>query len=172
MPIRYRDNFIPSSMFYYGNTLYPAFISTLTIWDRNIYRATLVYDWFKQPHAIASLFAGYTLVDDKLTVSNPIQTRTRNQAAHLATAGVSFERFVRYLGTSVASINCKWSIDFLEGYLGWDGYAAGRISVPMNYGRYGYIEAGWRWVVLEIDQPCNTNKTSLEGAMAAVGIIF
>lgn len=172
MPIRYRDNFIPSQMFFYGNILYPAFVSTLTIWDRNIYRAALVYDWFKQPHAIASLFAGYTLVDDKLTVSNPIQTRTRNRAAHLATAGVSFERFVRYLGTSVASINCKWSIDFLEGHLGWDGYAAGRISVPMNYGRYGYIEAGWRWVVLEIDQPCNVNKISLEGAMAAVGIIF
>ncbi|MBI5250151.1 MAG: hypothetical protein HY912_11715 [Desulfomonile tiedjei] len=171
-PINYRNNFIPQMPFFFGNTIYPAFTSTLTKWDRFIYRAYLTYDWFKQPHAISTIYAGYTQIDDKLAVSNFFQNRARSQAIHLASAGIGFERFIRYLGASVVSTNCRATVDFLEGYVGWDGYAAARISVPMNQGRWGYLEAGWRWLVLENSQPTNIDKTSMDGFMGAVGLIF
>lgn len=171
-PINYRNNFIPQTPFFFGNAIYPAFTSTLTKWDRFIYRAYLTYDWFKQPHAISTIYAGYTQVDDKLVVSNVIESRARSQAMHLASAGIQFERFVRFLGSSVVSTNCRATIDFLEGYLGWDGYAALRVSVPMNQGRWGYLEAGWRWLVLDYSQPTNIDKTSLDGFMGGVGLVF
>lgn len=171
-PINYRDNFIPQTGYFWGNTFYPAFTSTLTKWDRYIYRAYLTYDWFKQPHAISTIYAGYSQVDDKLAVSNVFQTRARSQSIHMASAGIGFERFIRFLGSSIVSTNCRATIDFLEGYVGWDGYAAARVSVPMNQGRWGYLEAGWRWLGLEYSSPTNVDKTSLDGFMAGMGLIF
>ncbi len=171
-PINYRDNTFPQQFFFFGSAFYPAFTSTLTKWDRFIYRAYLTYDWFKQPHAISTIFAGYTQIDDKLTISNFFQTRSRSQATHLASAGIQFERFIRFLGSSVVSTNCRASIDFLEGWLGWDGYAVGRVSVPMGQGRWGYLEAGWRWLVFEYSKPTNIDKTSIDGFIGGVGLIF
>jgi hypothetical protein len=174
MPIAYRDNFTPSNFFFFGNAFYAPFTSTLTEWHRNIYRWDLIYDWYQRPHAVSSIFAGYALYDDKLTVSQFFTSRTRSRGFGLAYAGMSIDRVIRNLGCSgaTASMNCKWSVQFLEGYFGWDGYAAGRIAVPMNNGRFGYIEAGWRWIVLERDYPSNADKTNLDGLIGAVGLIF
>lgn len=181
MPLRYRDNSFPWVLksntpwvpgFYFGNTYYPPFINTLTKWDRNIYRWDLVYDWYQRCHAVSSVFAGYALYDDKLTISNYYQSRTRSSGWSLAFAGLSFERVIRNLGTSTASTQCKWSLQFCEGYFGWDGYAATRITVPMECGRFGYIEVGWRWMVLNRDYPTNTDKTSMDGLAGAMGFVF
>ncbi|MDD3472594.1 MAG: hypothetical protein PHS86_07420, partial [Syntrophaceae bacterium] len=65
-----------------------------------------------------------------------------------------------------------WSVQFLDDFLGWDGQAVGRVYIPMNYGRYGYLEAGWRWIVLDRSYPANIDKTSLDGVTGAVGLIF
>ncbi len=172
MPIQYRDNHIPNNFFFFGNAFYPAGNSTLTKWDRNIHKWDIVYDWFQQCHATSSIFAGYALYDDKLQVSNAVQSRTRSQGFGLAYAGMSIERAVRDLGKATASINCRWSVQFLEGYFGWDGYTVGRIAVPFDKGRYGYLEAGWRWIVLQRDYPTNADKTNLDGVIGAVGLIF
>jgi hypothetical protein len=174
MPIEFRNNFTPTNFFFFGNALYPAFVSTLTRWNRNIYRWDLIYDWYNRPHAVSSIFAGYALYDDKLTVSQPFISRSRSQGFGLAYAGMSIDRVIRNLGCSgaTASLHCKWSAQFLEGYFGWDGYVAGRIAVPMQNGRFGYVEGGWRWIVLERDYPSNADKTNLDGVIGAVGFIF
>jgi hypothetical protein len=178
MPIRYKDNFVANTPFYFGNLLWPAGLSLLTEWERNIYRLELVYDWYQGPHAVSSVFAGYRLHSDKLRVSYPPnaaigQSRTRSEDMHLATSGISFDRWITKLGgCATASTHCQASIQYLEGYVGWDAYAVGRIAVPMDRGRYGYLEAGWRWIVLEINRPSNIDKTNLDGAIAAAGIIF
>jgi hypothetical protein len=144
----------------------------LSKWDRNIYRWDVVYDWFQGPHAVSSIFAGYALYDDKLSVSNVSQSRARSHTFGLAFAGGSIDRVIRNVGSGAASIHCKASVEFLEGYIGWDGYAAGRFAVPLACGRYGYLEAGWRWIVLEMRRPTNTDKTSLDGLIGAVGLVF
>ncbi len=172
MPIRFRDNSTPVNGFFYGNAYYPAYVPSLTIWDRNIYRWDIVYDWYQQPHAVSSIFAGYALYDDKLQISNVVQSRTRSSGFGLAFAGLSVERAVRNLGPATASLNCKWSLEFLEGYFGWDGYAAARISVPMDCGRFGYLECGWRWITLDRYYQTNADKTSLDGLIGTVGMVF
>ncbi|MEW6137339.1 MAG: hypothetical protein AB1733_03830 [Thermodesulfobacteriota bacterium] len=172
MPIRYRDNSVPSQGFYFGSTFYPAFTPILTIWDRYINRWDLVYDWYQAPHAVSSLFAGYRLYDEKLSISNFFQSRTRSSGFGLASVGISIERAIRPIQRATVSTKCEISIQFLEGYFGWDGYAAGRVAVPMECGRFGYLEAGWRWIVLQRDDPGNINKTSLDGLMGTVGLIF
>jgi hypothetical protein len=174
MPIVFRDNFTPTNFFYFGNAFYAPAISSLTEWNRYIYRADLVYDWFRQPHAVSSIFAGYALYDDKLTVSQNFTSRSRSTGFGLAYAGINIDRLIKNFGCSgaTASLHCKWSVQFLEGYFGWDGYAAGRIAVPMQNGRFGYVEAGWRWIVLERDYPSNADKTNLDGLIGAVGLIF
>lgn len=177
LPIHYRDNFTNWTPFWYGNVLWP-FGQMLTQWDRNIHTWELVYSWFQAPHAVSSVFAGYRLVDDKLQVSYPLlagvgYSRIRSEDAHLATAGISVDKVITRLGgCATASMHCQWSAQFLESYFGWDGFAVGRISVPMNQGRFGYLEAGWKWLVLERSQPSNIDKTSLDGAIAAIGLVF
>lgn len=174
MPISYRDNSNPVYPFWWGNAPYSAVISTLTQWDRNIYRWDLVYDWFHQKHAVSSVFAGYALYDDKLTISNINfnWTRTRSRTLGLAYAGGIIERVIRKIGQATVSAECKGSIQFLEDYVGWDAQAVGRFYIPMNYGRWGYLEAGWRWIVLERSYPTDIDKTSLDGVTGAVGLIF
>ncbi|MGB9620539.1 MAG: hypothetical protein ACPL7K_09025, partial [Armatimonadota bacterium] len=158
--------------FFFGNAYYAPATNTLTKWDRNIYRWDLVYDWYQKCHATSSVFAGYALYDDKLTISNFYQSRTRSSGWGLVFAGLSWERVIRNLGASTASTQCRWSLQFCEGYFGYDGYAAARITVPMDCGRFGYMEVGWRWVVLNRDYPTNTDKTSMDGLAGAMGFVF
>ena len=66
MPIQFRDNSTPQNGFFFGNAFYPAFVPILTQWDRFIYRWDVIYSWFQAPHAVSSIFAGYSLYDDKL----------------------------------------------------------------------------------------------------------
>ena len=172
MPIRYRDNSVPSEGFFFGSTLFPAFTPILTIWDRYIYRWDIVYDWHRAPHSISSIFAGYRLYDDKLSISNFYERRTRSNGFGLASAGISIERAIRPVQRATASVKCQWSVQFLEGYFGWDGYAAARLAVPMECGRFGYLEAGWRWIVLQRDDPGNIDKTNLDGLTGTVGLVF
>lgn len=172
MPIDLRENHIPTEFFYFGNTLYPMGISTLTTWRRNIHRWDLVYSWFKAPYAVSELFGGYALYDDKLTVSNFVQSRSRSYNFGVAFAGMSVQRAAFNLGPAAVSVNCKWSVQFLDDYFGWDGYGAGRLSMPFDCGRFVYVEAGWRWIVLGRDYPTNKDVTNMEGLIGAVGLVF
>ena len=180
MPINYRDNSNPTILpFWWGNTVYPTLISTLTQWDRNIYSWDLVYDWYHQKHAVSSVFAGYSLIDDKLTISSVANaqavnnlTRTRSRTLGLAYAGATLERVLRNIGQATVSAECKGSVQFLEDYFGWNAQAVGRVYIPMNYGRWGYLEAGWKWMVLERTYPADIDKTNLNGVTGAVGLIF
>jgi hypothetical protein len=172
MPIEYRNNTLPRYTFFFGNAPFAANVSVLTKWNRNIYRWDIVYDWFQGPHAVSSIFAGYSLYDDKLSISNVVFSRTRSHTFGLAYAGGSIDRVVTNVGSGAASTHCKWSVQFLEGYFGWDGYVAGRFSVPMGCGRFGFLEGGWRWIVLEMSRPTNTDRTSMEGPVGAVGLVF
>jgi hypothetical protein len=172
MPILYRDNSVPSGFFFFGNALYPAGLPIVAKWDRLIYRWDLVYDWFQAPHAVSSIFAGYALYDDKLAVSNVVFSRTRSRGFGLAFAGGSIDRAITNVGRGAVSVHCKASVQFLEGFFGWDGHAVGRFSVPMDCGRFGYLEAGWRWIVLERTYPTDKDKTSLDGLTGSVGLVF
>jgi hypothetical protein len=178
MPISFKDNFTNDRIFWFGNQLWPIGLPMLTQWDRRIQRVELVYNWFQACHAVSSVFGGYQLIDDKLTVQCPQLapfgvSRTRSGNYHMATAGMSVDRVVSQVGSQgIASVHCRWSVQFLEGFLGWDGFAAGRIAIPYCRGQFGYLEAGWRWIVLDRQMPSNTDKTSLDGPMASVGMVF
>lgn len=172
MPISYRANTWQPFGFFFGNTFFVPGLPTLTRWDRNINRWDLVYDWYQGSYSMSSVFAGYALYDDKLVISNSVVSRNRSSGWGLVNAGLSLEKAVRVLGSGVASCNCKWSLQFGEGYFGWDGQAQLRIAVPMDCGRFGYIEAGWRWMALERDYPINCDKISLDGLTGTIGLVF
>jgi len=176
MPIQYQQtaNVRTPGGFFFGSAFYPQGAQMYAKWDRFIHRWDLVYDWYSQPHAVSSIFAGYTMYDDKLTVSTgPGISRTRSRHLHLAFAGAGMDKIVRSLGGGgTASLHCKASLQFLDGYFGWDGKATGRISVPLNCGRFGYLEAGWRWMVLRRELPTDIDNTSMDGLTGSVGIIF
>ena len=148
MPMQFRDNSTPQNSFFFGNAFYPAGDPLVTQWDRFIYRWDVIYSWFQAAHAVSNIFAGYALYDDNLRVSDDFQSRSRSRGFGLAYAGGSIERVIRNFCGGTASCNCRASVQFLEGYFGWDGSAAARLSVPMHGGRFGYVEAGWRWIVL------------------------
>ena len=177
MPIVYDEiNTVHTPLgFWWGGAFYPFGAQINTKWNRNIYNWELVYSWFNQKHAVSTIFAGYRLYDDRLSISSTpfFLTRTMSRTFGLASAGASLEKIISSLGGGgVASIHCKFSLQFLEGYFGWDGQGTGRISVPFNCGRWGYLEAGWRWMSLERGDPAFTDKTALNGLIGSVGVIF
>lgn len=164
----------PGGGIWWGYNYYPNFTLIKSRWQRNINRWTLSYAWYQQRHAVSKVFAGYSLYDDRLELGMPpnIQ-RVRSVTYGLATAGASIDKVIGGLGAGgIASVHCKWSVQFLEGYFGWDGEAMGRVSIPMNCGRFGYMEAGWRWIVLKRDNPAYADETSLDGLMGSIGLIF
>ncbi len=160
--------------FYFGNIYYPQFSRIHSKWRRYIQRADLVYDWFQQKQATSSVFVGYSHYDDRLSVANRTFhfQRARSSGVGLLFGGMSWDRALANVGVGVASMHCKWSVSFLEGYFGWDGTVAGRMHVPMNNGRYGFLEAGWRWIVLRRGQPANTDETNLDGLTVGAGMVF
>ena len=171
-PINYRTNTNPQRIFWFGNWNFAAFTNTLTVWDRFIYRGELVYDWFHKPNAVSSLFAGYVMYDDKLTISQNNFSRSRSKTLGYYTAGASIERVIRDIGSATVSTECRWSAVFDYDHFGWDGLWVGRVYMPMNCGRYGYLEGGYRWVALDTSQPTNTEKLQLAGPTAGIGLIF
>ncbi len=160
--------------FYFGYSYYPQFTRIYTKWRRYIHRAELIYDWYQQQHAVCSIFAGYSLYDDRLSIMSRTFNfqRARGSGFGLIHGGMSLDRAVTCVGGGVASLHCKWSVSLLEGYFGWDGTVTGRMHVPMNCGRYGFLEAGWRWIVLRRGEPSNTDETNIDGIMAGAGLVF
>ena len=71
MPISFKDNFTNDRFFWFGNEPWLFGWPMLTQWDRKIHRVELLYNWFQAPHAVSTIFGGYQLVDDKLTVQYP-----------------------------------------------------------------------------------------------------
>lgn len=172
MPINYRTNTMPQNQFWFGNQSFGAFTNTLTVWDRFVYRAELVYDWFHKANAVSSLFAGYLMYDDKLTISQGNFRQSRSKTLGLYTAGASIERLIRDIGSATVSTECRGSVQFDNDHFGWDAVWLGRVYMPMNCGRYGYLEGGYRWYVLETSQPTDYEKLSLGGPTAGIGLIF
>jgi hypothetical protein len=183
MPMKYEGTQNAPQSFYWGYALYPIGAHIRTKWDRHIHKADLIYDWFQGPHAVSSIFAGYSYYDDRLSISSPnispviggapiVNIRTRGRHFGLAFAGMSMDRVFRDIAGGTASINCKGSVSFLEGYIGWDGSAVGRLSIPMHNGRFGYVEAGWRWISVNREYDTDADKTSLDGFQIASGLVF
>ncbi len=163
----------PGGGFYFGNILYPNGAYIFSRWERYIHRGELVYDWFSARHAVASIFAGYSMYDDELIINmQPNISRRRSRAFGLVHAGMELHRIVGDLSGGTASTLCRWSAQFMDDYFGWDAMAMLRISVPMGYRRFGYLEAGWRWMVLERELPADTDSISMDGIIGSVGMVF
>ncbi|MFH0824202.1 MAG: hypothetical protein V2B18_15730 [Pseudomonadota bacterium] len=160
--------------FWFGYAPYFFAENIYTKWERNVHKWDIEYDWFQAKHAVASLHGGYSLYDDRISIQSRSapKWRTRSRTLGLAHAGVGVQRVIRQVGGGTASINCKWSMQFLDGYVGWDGSALGRVAVNMGSGRWGFMEAGWRWVVLERERPSDKDKISMDGVIGSLGFIF
>jgi hypothetical protein len=108
MPINYRDNHLPANGFYWGYAYFPPATQILTKWDRYIYRYDMVYDWHRSRTAVSSIFAGANIYDDKLTISNAFQRRSRSQGFALVSTGASIEKIIRPIKRATVSMKCKW----------------------------------------------------------------
>ena len=178
MPISYEDRSIVETVggFTFGGVDFAENESILAKWDRKIHSFDLVYSWFNTSWAQSSIYAGYHLYDDRLAVSDKTTgvMAIRSKGFGLASAGLGIDKVISVVGTGggTASIHCKWTCQFLEDYFGWDGEAMMRLSVPMNCGRWGFLEAGWRWMRLEKGKPTDTDKVGLHGIMISAGVIF
>jgi hypothetical protein len=176
MPLNFKEtSTIPAGGgFLWGYVNYPGGTVIETKYDRYIYRFDLVYSWFQARHAVSKIFAGYSLYDDRISIWAAAlnQRRIRSVGYGLAFGGMSIERVIRDIGGGTVSIKTKGSVQFLEGYVGWDASAMGRLYVPMLCRRWGYMEAGWRWIGLRRDDVYFVDETNFDGLMVKAGMIF
>jgi hypothetical protein len=70
------------------------------------------------------------------------------------------------------SFDHKAGVIFLDDVEGWDVQAGARYSIPLNYGRWGYMKGGYRYVEIKKSQSDYAFKHALEGGYMEFGFIF
>jgi hypothetical protein len=147
-----------------------------TKWEHAYHRVSLVYDAVRTYQSLISVSAGWVHADDKISL-NCWACGYWNTAFSKSTdaiiTGLEFQRCVKTaLNGGTFSFDHKAAAIFLDDVEGYDLEAAGRFSVPMNCGRWGYVKGGYRFVQLKKSQNDYLLNSTLEGGFVEGGLIF
>jgi len=147
-----------------------------TQWQHAYHRVSLVYDAIKTCQSAISVSAGWVHVDDKISINCWAcgqWSNTFSKSIDAMIAGLEFQRCVKTAANGgTFSFDHKASVIFLDDVEGYDVEAAGRFSVPLNCGRWGYVKGGYRFVQLKKSQTDYLLNNTIEGGFVEGGFIF
>ncbi len=162
--------------FYFGNQWFTNTWGINTKWEHGYYRLGLVYDAVKNCRAAVSIYADWVHTDDKIGVNCSYcgyQTSVFSKGGDSAMVGLELQKCLattRNGGTF--SLDNKAGVIFFDNVEGWDVQAGAKYSVPLNYGRWGYMKGGYRLIDLKKSQPDLIFNHALEGGFMEFGFIF
>lgn len=147
-----------------------------TKWQHAYHRLSLVYDAVRTCQSLVSVSAGWMHADDKIDLNCYLcgnWTTTFSKGMDSMIAGVQFQRCVTTAPNGgTFSLDNRASVIFFDDVEGYDLQAAGRFSVPLNCGRWGYVKGGYRFVQLKKSQTDYLFQNTLEGGFIEGGLIF
>jgi hypothetical protein len=169
----------PTRQFLFGNqtTGFITFGQQIqTKWDHAYHRLTLVYDAVRTPQSVISVAGGWMHADDKISLNCTncgFYTSTFSKSMDTAIVELEFQRCIRTAANGgTLSWDHKAAVMFMDDVEGYDVEAAGRYSIPVNCGRWGYVKGGYRYVQLKKTQTNYALKTTFEGGFVEGGFIF
>jgi len=149
-----------------------------TKWTHYYNRLGLIYDAIHNCRAKVSVFADWVHTDDRMTLnctacSAFLGSPTFSKNGDSMMVGLELQRCVRtFVNGGTFSLDCNAGGIFLDDVEGWDVQAAGRYSVPLNCGRWGYVKGGYRLVDIKKSESDFIFNHALEGGFMEFGLIF
>ncbi|HTY25419.1 MAG TPA: hypothetical protein VMC85_19975 [Desulfomonilaceae bacterium] len=167
----------PQDQFWFGWQLFSFGQSLQSKWTHYYSRLSLVYDAIHNCKAKVSVFAGWVHTDDKVTLNCStcgfLASPTFSKNGDSMMVGLELQRCVRtFANGGTFSTDCKGAAIFIDDVEGWDAEAAGRYSVPLNCGRWGYVKGGYRLIDIKKSQSEFIFNHALEGGFVEFGLIF
>ena len=146
-------------------------------WNHYYHRLGLVYDAIRNCKAKLSVFADWVHTDDTISANCANcgyygQPKWGKNGDSMI-AGLELQRCIRTFANG-GTFSCDLSAGgiFLDNVEGSDLSAAGRYSIPLNCGRWGYVKGGYRLVDLKKGETNIYFNQALEGGFMEMGFIF
>jgi hypothetical protein len=162
--------------FYFGNQFFSYGQQLNSKWQHTYQRLGVVYDAVRTCNAAVAVFADWVHADDRIDVNCATcgwQTSTFSKGTDSAMVGLEFQRCLKTMANGgTFSCDNKAGVIFLDDVEGWDVQAGARYSIPLNYGRWGYMKGGYRLVDLKKNQADFLFNNTLEGGYMEFGFIF
>ncbi|MDQ7781989.1 MAG: hypothetical protein RDU20_03855 [Desulfomonilaceae bacterium] len=147
-----------------------------TKWEHAYHRLALVYDAVRTPQSVISVAAGWVHADNKISLNCSycgFYTSVFSKSIDSMIVEMEFKRCLRTAANGgTFSWDHKAAVIFMDDVEGFDLEAAGRYSIPVNCGRWGFVKGGYRFVQLKKSQTDYALTTTFEGGFVEGGFIF
>jgi hypothetical protein len=164
------------NQFYFGNQFFGGTNNINSEWQHLYQRVGVLYDAIRTCNSAVSIFTDWVHADDKITVGCGFcgwGASTLSKGTDAAIVGLEIERCMSTAWNGgTFSCDYKAGVIFLDDVEGVDAQAGCKYSIPMNYGRWGFVKGGYRYVELKKTQQDYLLKHALEGGFMELGVIF
>lgn len=174
-PISISGSGLPKTSFTFADRTFTAGSPVSSKWERWEHRAGLVFNVSRSVNTVASVFAEWLYIQDKLTVGGGTgitPSVTWDDDKNLAVLGIEFNKCLTNYRGSTLALGCKGSIAFLDDAIGYDAEASLSYLIPVKRGRFGYVKGGYRYAQLKQERDASLFATTMDGAFVEVGFLF
>lgn len=145
-------------------------------WERMEHRAGLVFNVNKTVSSVASIYADWRYIQDRLTIHQTAAATLPgvqwDDDKNLAVVGLEIDKcLTNYRGTTLA-LSCKGGITFLGDHVGYEAEAGLSYLVPVRQGSFGFIKGGYRYATLKKDVNFESFSTTMDGAFVQAGFFL
>jgi hypothetical protein len=147
-----------------------------TRWQHGYYQVGLLYDAIKTCNTMLSVFGGWMHTDDRIDagcINCGWQANTFSKSMDTVSVGLELQKCVMTSSTGgTFSFDNRATAMFADNVTAWDVQLGGRYSIPLNYGRWGYLKGGYRYINQNKNQLDYALNYTIDGGFAELGFIF
>lgn len=145
-------------------------------WERMEHRAGLVFNVNKTVSSVASIYADWMYIQDRLTIGQAgggaLPAVQWDDDKSLAVVGLEIDKcLANFRGTTLA-LSCKGGVAFLGDHFGYEAEAGLSYLVPVRPGSFGFIKGGYRYATLKKDVHFESFSTTMDGAFIQAGFFL
>ena len=145
-------------------------------WQHGYYQVGLLYDAIRTCNTALSIFGGWMHTDDRIDVGcNWCGWNSTTFSKSMDTVSVGLELQKCMVTTSTGgtfSCDNRATAMFGDNVTAWDVQLGGRYTIPLNYGRWGYLKGGYRFINQNKNQLDYALNYTIDGGFAELGFIF
>jgi hypothetical protein len=175
MPMLMNGSGQPGRLVVFGSTTFNSAQNISSKWERLQQSIGLVYDPISSRSTRLSVFGGYLRVNEKLGVVQPgCCGSTMDNDLNMGLVSLELEKCLKQTRTcNTLSLQCGAGVAFGDDGFGSDLMTGLKYSIPLNNGRWGYLQGGYR--LMSYKKKYSDVKmfdTAMEGGFVQMGFVF
>ncbi len=146
-----------------------------TKWERFQHRLGLVFDISRTPNSLTKFYADWLYIQDRLMIGSGLGTvasATWDRTQSAAVLGLEFDKCLKNYRGNTLALRGKGGVAFLDDSVGYEAEAALNYMIPIKTGRFGFVQAGYRWATLKKDRVRSMFSTTMDGPFLEFGFLF